>query len=82
MPEIDPQEFGRLQGQVEQLIRSNEVLTETVSTMATAITAMQLQLAKAEGGWKVLVALGGMAGALGSGLTWLASNWPWKGGTP
>lgn len=70
MSDIDPQEFGRLQAQVEQLLKSNELLTETVTTMATAIQSMQLQMAEAKGGWRALVFLGGAAASLGSVATW------------
>jgi len=33
------------------------------------------QLAEARGGWRALMMLGGAAGAIGSGVTWLVSHW-------
>lgn len=80
MADIDPQEFGRLQAQVEQLLESNRLLTESVSTMSTAIQAMQLQMAEAKGGWKVLMLLGGASASLGSALTWAATHFAGRGG--
>ena len=33
------------------------------------------QLAEARGGWRTLMMLGGAAGTIGSGVTWLVSHW-------
>lgn len=33
------------------------------------------QLAEARGGWRTLMLIGGAAGSIGSGLTWLFSHW-------
>ena len=33
------------------------------------------QLAEARGGWRTLMMVGGAAGALGSGLSWILSHW-------
>jgi hypothetical protein len=30
---------------------------------------------EARGGWRALMLMGGAAGAIGSGLTWLAAHW-------
>jgi uncharacterized protein (DUF1786 family) len=81
MADIDPQEFGRLQAQVEQLLKSNEVLTATVETMATAIQSMQLQLAEAKGGWRVLVFFGGAAASLGGVVSAAIMHFLGKGPT-
>ncbi len=74
MNDIDPQEFGRLQAQVETLIASDAAKTKLLETMAVSISAIQLQLAEARGGWRLLVALGGASGAVGAGLAWAASH--------
>jgi hypothetical protein len=72
MSEINPQEFGRLQAQVETLIASDAEKTELLKTMAVSISAIQLQLAEARGGWRLLVALGGMSGTIGAVIAWFA----------
>ena len=72
MSDIDPQEFGRLQSQVETLIASDARKTILLETMTTSISAIQLQLAEARGGWRLLVALGGMSATLASAVTWAA----------
>ena len=81
MAEIDPQEFGRLQGQVEQLLESNRLLTETVTTLATAVQSMQLQMAEAKGGWRALMLIGGASASLGSFATWALTHLAGKGPT-
>jgi hypothetical protein len=78
--EIDPQEFGRLQAQVEQLIRSNAVLTEAVTGLNVVIQSMQLQMAEAKGGWKTLMILGGASASLGGLVTGVLSHFMGKGG--
>lgn len=72
MNEIDPKEFGRLQAQVETLIASEAQKTVLLQTLAEDMQAVRLQLAEARGGWRLLVALGGMSGTLGAGLAWVA----------
>jgi hypothetical protein len=72
--EINPQEFGRLQAQVETLIVSDARKTELLETMSESIAAIQLQLAEAKGGWRLLVAIGGAAGSLGAGVAWAISH--------
>lgn len=74
MSDIDPQEFGRLQAQVETLIASDAAKTKLLETMAESISAIQLQLAEARGGWRLLVALGGASGAIGAFITWAATH--------
>lgn len=79
MSDIDPQEFGRLQAQVETLIESDRVKTELLQTLTDNVTAMRLQLAEANGGWRVLMLLGGAAASFGSFATWLATHYFGKG---
>ncbi len=74
MATIDPQEFGRLQAQVETLIRSDAEKTELLRQMAETMTAMRLEMSEARGGWKVLLLLGGASATLGSGVTWILSH--------
>lgn len=78
MADFDPIAFGRLQAQVENLLRSDEEKTELLKTMAADMQAIRLQLAEARGGWRLLMLLGGGAATLGSGLTW-AINHFWRG---
>jgi hypothetical protein len=74
MSEINPQEFGRLQSQVETLIRSDAAKTDLLEKLADDMQAVRIQLAEARGGWRLLVALGGASGAIGAALAWAASH--------
>jgi hypothetical protein len=55
--EIDPREFGRLEAEVK-------ALTKTVDDMAKDMKAVRAALDAAGGGWRVLVAVGGLSGAI------------------
>ena len=79
MADIDPQEIGRLQAQVEMLIESNRINTATLETMSEAVHAMQFQMAEAKGGWRTLVFLGGAAASLGGAISWMLSHVTGKG---
>ena len=74
MTDFNPVEFGRLQAQVETLIASDAAKTKLLEAMAASISAIQLQLAEASGGWKMLVVLGGASATLGSAITWLITH--------
>lgn len=74
MSEIDPQEFGRLQAQVETLLKSDSEKTELLRLLSENVTAMRLQMAEAKGGWKVLMMLGGASATFGSAATWALTH--------
>ena len=57
MSEIDPREFGRLEAEVK-------ALTKTVDDRAKDMKAVRAALDAAGGGWRVLVAVGGLSGAI------------------
>ncbi len=69
MGEVDLQEFGRLQAQVETLIESDREKTELLKRLSEDMTAVRLQLAEAGGGWKMLLMIGGAAAAAGGVIT-------------
>ena len=72
MSDIDPQQFGRLQAEVEGLRRDTTQQTRMLESLTTEMAAIRSQMAEAKGGWKVLMFLGGGAGALGAGVaTWV-----------
>jgi hypothetical protein len=77
MSDIDPQEFGRLQARVEQLIASDTQKTELLAKLADDMQAVRLQLAEARGGWRLLVMLGGASSVIGACITWAAQHFVW-----
>jgi prefoldin subunit 5 len=67
MTDINLQEYGRLEQQVEQL-------TKDVEEMQADIKAIKALLEQASGGWKTLVWVGGAAAAGATALQWVASH--------
>lgn len=70
---VDPQAFGRLQAEVEQLQRQ---LQEMQGDLKAALAI----LAQAQGSWKTMVAIGGFSSVVGAGLLkvgqWLSGGPP------
>jgi hypothetical protein len=81
MSDIDPQEFGELRAQVRMLLESNRRNAETLDTMNTAVQSMQLQMAEARGGWKVLMAIGTASATAGGFASWVVTHYFGRGGT-
>jgi hypothetical protein len=77
MSDIDPMEFGQIRAQVSQLLESDRQKTLLLQAMSEDMQAIRLQLAEAKGGWRLLVALGGAASALGGVITWGLSHIRW-----
>ena len=71
MSEIDPREFGRLESEVKNL-------TKTVDNMAQDLTAIRSASDAAGGGWRVLVAVGALSGAVTAAAVKLLPFIPWK----
>lgn len=57
MTEINPRDFGKLEAEVASLKKS-------LDDMATDMKAVRSALDAAGGGWRVLVAVGGLSGAV------------------
>lgn len=79
MPDISPQEFGRLQAEVAALRRDVDRITETLDGIANTLQQVQQQLSEAKGGWRVLMLIGGASATAGAGITKLASWWLQQG---
>ena len=67
MTTIDPQEFGRLEARVDQLLESDRAKTALLERLFARLDNIDRQMAEQRGGWKVLLALSGAAGTLGAG---------------
>lgn len=50
-------------------------LRTTNAELDRKVDLVLAQLAEARGGWRTLMLVGGAAGTLGSGLSWLLSHW-------
>lgn len=81
MGEIDPQEFGRLQAQVEALVKADEERGAMLHEVHTGMCALREMFAEARGGWKIIISIGTAAATLGACVwdllghfkTWLGS---------
>ena len=67
MSEINPIDYGRLEAQVEQVIKD-------MDEMKANVQAMRDLMEQSKGGWKVLVFLGGIAGTVGGIIGWFISH--------
>jgi hypothetical protein len=76
--EINPQDFGRLQAEVESLRRDLGNIGDNVLLLTQQVTEMRRMLDEARGGWKTLLLVGGAMAAIGAalskGLAWLVSH--------
>jgi hypothetical protein len=57
---------------VETLIASDAAKTVLLQQMASTMAQIQLQLAEAKGGWRLLMGLGGAAASVGAVVSWVA----------
>lgn len=68
---IDPIEYGELRGAVTALQTQMSDIKHRQSTMDAKIDLVLTQLSEARGGWRILMLVGGAAGSLGAGLSWV-----------
>ena len=69
---VDLQEFGEMRANVQTLIANDEKQTVALERLATAVQAIQLQLAEAKGGWKLFLMVGSACASLGGFVSWIA----------
>ena len=71
MAPIDPRDFGRLEAEVL-------ILQKQVEAMADDLRAVRSTLDAAHGGWRVMVAVAGISGALAAAAVKFLPFWPFK----
>ncbi len=69
MSDIDPRDFGRLEAEVESL--RNEV-----AGLRADVRELLAIVSQAKGGWRTLVMVGSVAGAIGAFLAKVVQWWP------
>ncbi len=72
---IDPVEFGEIKGAVASLQSQVADIRARQTAIDQKLDLVLDKLAEARGGWKVLMLLGGAAGSLGAGISWVAAHW-------
>jgi hypothetical protein len=50
-------------------------MVEDMEEIKKAIIEINKTLSEAKGGWKMLLAVGGAAGVVGSAITWVVGHW-------
>lgn len=79
---VSDREFATLAERVETLVRDLRKVESTVTDVDSKVDGIITTLAKVEGGWKVLIAIGGIAGAVGGLVIGLVIKaWPFLLGT-
>ena len=71
---IDPREYGKLEAQVQRIIKDVDELKDEIKELKESIQAMRDLMEQSKGGWRVLVFLGGIAGTIGSVIGWFISH--------
>jgi D-arabinose 5-phosphate isomerase GutQ len=59
---------------VESLVRENQATQQEIKAMGEQVAAMNTLLSEAKGGWKVIAAVAGAAGVIGSALSWFLAH--------
>lgn len=61
--------------EIRHLQSDMDKMVDDMEEIKKAIIEINKTLSEAKGGWKMLLAVGGAAGVVGSGITWLVSHW-------
>jgi len=64
---IDRRDYGRMEAQVEQL-------TADVHTLKLTVETMRDMMQQAQGGWKTIMLLAGIASTVGALVAWFAAH--------
>jgi prefoldin subunit 5 len=75
-PEIlTARELATHASEIKHLQDDMDKLVSDMEEIKKAIVEIQKTLSEAKGGWRMLLAVGGAAGLVGSGITWLIGHW-------
>lgn len=61
--------------EIRHLQADMDKMVEDMEEIKKAIIEINKTLSEAKGGWRMLMAVGGAAGIVGSGITWVISHW-------
>ena len=71
MAPIDPRDFGKLEAEVASLCKQ-------VAAMAEDLRAVRSTLDAAQGGWRVMVAVASISGAMAAAAVKFLPFWPFR----
>lgn len=72
--QVDPREFGKLEGAVEALKVDVDSLKTDVKDLSKKLDQVLDKLNEAKGGWRALMMLGGAGATLGTIVTYLLTH--------
>lgn len=61
--------------EIRHLQNDMDKMVEDMEEIKKAIIEINKTLSEAKGGWKMLLAVGGAAGVVGSAITWVVGHW-------
>jgi hypothetical protein len=61
--------------EIRHLQSDMDKMVEDMEEIKKAIIEINKTLSEAKGGWKMLLAVGGAAGVVGSAVTWVVGHW-------
>ena len=61
--------------EIRHLQSDMDKMVEDMEEIKKALAKIDRTLSEAKGGWKMLMAVGGASGVIGSAITWLVSHW-------
>lgn len=64
--DINPQEFGRMQADLQGLRRDTDAQNKLLTELAKEVRAISDKLSEAKGGWKTLMLIGGAFSGVGA----------------
>jgi len=71
--DFDQRALGNLEAQVQSLSVALSLLTVKLDHNSAKLDEVERTLSEAKGGWRVLMIVGGAAGSIGAGLSYIAS---------
>jgi prefoldin subunit 5 len=61
--------------EIRHLQADMDKMVDDMEEIKKALIEINKTLSEAKGGWRMLLAVGGAAGVVGSGITWVISHW-------
>ena len=61
--------------EIRHLQADMDKMVEDMEEIKKALAKIDRTLSEAKGGWRMLMAVGGASGVIGSAITWVVSHW-------
>lgn len=79
---VSPQQFGEMVSDVKSIKKDLSEVEADIKALKRTVDGLIGRFDRIDGGWKMLMFIGGIAGTVGSGITALAIKlWPLLFGT-